>query len=129
MRDKCCELDCDKPFPLFAYRAFLEAFKACNEDAWIYLDRAFQQGPMAKFSDEELGKNGKDLLKTASRDWFGNIACLQLTTLHKHKEHWHFDGGAAIMILVVTAYGSRRLTLECDGRRRQMLRSAANTTM
>ena len=109
LRQSCCDMSCDQPFPVVAATAWLEAFKTANEPVWKWLDDAFHKGPMSKFSGQDLGENGKEILSLSSRDWFGNVPSLQLSQLWQHKENQHFDGGAAIILLVVTLDGHRAL--------------------
>ena len=109
-RKSCNTLDHRRPFPLISAAAWLEAFKRCNEPIWAFLDDSFRRGPLATFPDNDLGKAGKELLTTPSRQWFGESGSLQITRLHKHQEDKHHDGGAAIMLLVLTLAGRRRVT-------------------
>ena len=104
-------MNCAAPCPARSLAAFIEAFKACNEPAWTMLDDMLLRGPMSRFSEDELGENGRDILKQTSRNWFGNICAIQLTRLRTHKENIHYDGGAAIMLLVLTLNAERRVDL------------------
>ena len=113
LRGGCQDLQYSLELPAFHGDVFLEAFKRCNEKVWTWLDEQFQRGPMSKMSADELGANGAELANpaTKSREWFGNCATIQLTRLHRHAENAHFDGGSAIMLLTVTLWGHRRLTM------------------
>ena len=97
--------------PSLCARAWLEAFKCANEPVWPWIDSYLQNGPLKDFEDpKSVGANGTELLRVKSREWFGQVATIQLTKLHRHAEEKHMDGGAAILLLVVTLAGKRKLT-------------------
>ena len=97
--------------PPLCVRAWLEAFKCANEVVWPWIDSYLQNGPLKDFQDPKtVGANGTELLRAKSREWFGQVATIQLTKLHRHAEEKHMDGGAAILLLVLTLAGKRKLT-------------------
>ena len=99
--------------PSLCVRAWLEAFKCANEPVWPWIDSYMQSGPLKDFQDPKtVGANGTELLRVKSREWFGQVATIQLTKLHRHAEEKHMDGGAAILLLVVTLAGRRKLTFQ-----------------
>ena len=89
---------------------FMEAFKAANEPIWSFLDEHILNGPMNNWPPEDLGENGEELLRVRSRDWFGATGTVQVTKLSEHKEEQHFDPGTAILIMIVTLWGERRVS-------------------
>lgn len=111
LRGSWNDMDLSEPLPVMAARAFLEAFKDANERIWEFLDDQLRWGPMKFWSSEELGKNGEEILAVSSRDWFGHTGSVQVTRLFKHSEDKHFDPGTAILLMVVTLDGERRLNL------------------
>ena len=99
-----------KPVPAMCAVFFMEAFKAANEPIWKFLDQHILNGPMNNWSNEDLGDNGQELLKVRSRDWFGATGTVQVTKLSEHKEEQHFDPGTAILIMIVTLWGERKVS-------------------
>ena len=96
--------------PATSVLAFIEAFKCANERVWPWIDEFFRSGPLKDFKDPKtVGANGTELLRVNSREWFGNCATIQFTRLFRHAENKHMDGGAAIVLLVVTLAGVRDL--------------------
>ena len=112
LRDSTNGLCSKHPLPVTMALAFMEAFKCCNEHVWEFLFKEINRGPMSRFDQDDLGDNGRHLLKLKPRDWFGNIGTAQIHVIDfAHKENRHFDGGAACIFLVITLEACRTLLL------------------
>ena len=80
--------------PSLSARAWLEAFKCANEVVRPWIDSYMQNGPLKDFQDPKtVGANGAELLRVKSREWFGQVATIQLTKLHRHAEGKRMNGG------------------------------------
>ena len=110
LRKSCNNLSCLDPHVVPMVHAYMEAFRDCNEPVFEWIDHELHHGPMSRLGDD-LQANGKQILKTKARDWFGNVVTSQIERLWEHTLSEHYDGGAAAVLIVVTQEGGRTLTL------------------
>jgi hypothetical protein len=56
---------------------------------------------------EAIGKNGADLLKSRPEDWAFELNVMQLMAPGARTDPVHYDGGASLLFMAVTLWGSR----------------------
>ena len=98
-----------EPAPMFV-AALVQALKAKNRESISDLDRQIKQA-VESLSDEERGANGQDFLSKTADEWLFSYATLQLMKPDARDDPVHYDGGAALLLLAVTLYGHRTLTV------------------
>ena len=91
-------------------RQWISAWKQANLIVLRDLQKRLRP-QLRRLPEEELFKNGQELLEVDVEDWFANIAFVQFAKSHPHAEESHWDGGAACALMGLTLWGQRDLAL------------------
>jgi len=90
------------------FRIWWNSFRTANRAKFLVLGDMLKR-ELRDIPADELGKNGEDLLNTCPSDWMFIMGTLQLAKPGQRIDPRHFDGGAALLIAVITLYGNRRI--------------------
>jgi len=78
------------------------------------LDLKLQEALQAESLDK-IGKNGEAMLRASVADWAFEANVMQLMAPGQRLDPQHFDGGASLLFMAVTLWGSRETQILAKG--------------
>ena len=111
---KCNSTDCGSPFAAPSVYSFGCSFRTKNRD-WLTALTSEVRTALRFIPSEQLGTNGQHFFETCFSDTAFAYAWAQVMRPGQRFDEEHFDGGASLLMAVLTIYGSRRLHLKLDG--------------
>jgi hypothetical protein len=105
------------PWASAEVRAFVRAFLRQHAETFKHFQKALRTA-LAKLPADRLGANGVHLKETPVADWLltqGEVQFHKAPPAGQRTDPRHHDGGASLLILVLTLAGSRGLLLWPQG--------------
>ena len=100
VNDIICDLQFDR------LNMWVRAFKSLNKAAFETLGDHLKDG-LHKIEERSLGKNGFSLRDSDPVEWAFKLSVMQLMSSEKRFDPIHFDGGASLLLMGMTLWGSR----------------------
>ena len=100
----CNGLACRQPFERL--KEWVKAFKTLNKPALAELSKLIKSR-LAVLDDAALGKNGRHLRDSDPVEWAFELSTAQFMKTGVRLDPIHFDGGASLLLMAVSLWGSR----------------------
>lgn len=109
----CASQDCSTPCVAASVRAFGHAFRTLNEH-WLMQLTSEVRNQLRSFPETQLGQNGQYFFDTCFSQTAFTYSILQVMRADERTDPEHFDGGASVLLAVLTIYGERGVQFYVD---------------